>query len=156
MHGIDDVQQQLQQSIEELQNQLSHQFEQLAVQKEAQQRSHDQLSELIIGLSVQMLQFTNRFAEVGSNGGAGFSNGGNNFSRLSRIDFPRFDGEDVQGWLYRCEQFFELDAMPENRKVKVASIHLNGRALVWLQFYMKGFGVGNWPEWDEYLDYHCW
>jgi len=48
------------------------------------------------------------------------------------------------------EQFFELDAIPENRKVKVASIHLSGWALVWHQSYTKGFGVGVWPEWGEY------
>jgi len=87
---------------------------------------------------------------VGSNGGTGISNGGTNFSRLSRIDFPKFEGEDVQGWLYKCEQFFELGAIAGIRRVKVASIHLSGRAFVWHQAYMKGFGVGNWPDWEEY------
>ena len=53
------------------------------------------------------MQLTNR-------PGDGVNNGGNNFSRLSRINFPKFEGEDVQGWLYKCEQFFELDAIAEN------------------------------------------
>lgn len=26
--------------------------------------------------------------------------------RLVRIDFPKFDGEDTMGWLYRANQFF--------------------------------------------------
>jgi len=56
--------------------------------------------------------------------------GGSNLSRLSRIDFPKFEGEDAQGWIYKCEQFFELDSIGENMRVKIASIHLSGRALI--------------------------
>jgi len=156
------------QSIEELQNRVHNQSGQLAAlneaqqrshaqlselitaQKEAQQRSHEQLSELITGLSFQMTQLKERSRETGGNGGSGSSNGGNGFSRLSRVDFPKFDGEDVQGWLYKCEQFFEIDAIPGNRRVKIASIHLSGRALVWHQSFMRGFGLGVWPEWEEY------
>jgi len=89
------------------------------------------------------MQLTNR-------PGDGVNNGGNNFSRLSRINFPKFEGEDVQGWLYKCEQFFELDAIAENWRVKVASIHLSGRALVWHQAYIRNFGAGNWLGWEEY------
>jgi len=78
------------------------------------------------------------------------SNNGNfNFSRLSRVDFPRFDGEDVQGWVYRCEQFFEVEGTPGNLKVRVASIQLTGKALIWHQSFMKGRN-GVWPGWDEY------
>ena len=70
------------------------------------------------------MQLTNRAADTGTPGG-------NNLSRLSRIDFPKFEGEDVQGWVYKCEQFFELDVIAEGKRVKIAVIHLTGRALVW-------------------------
>jgi len=76
------------------------------------------------------MQLTNWSGEMGNNGG-------NTFSRLSRVDFSKFEGEDVQGWLYKCEQFFEIDVFAKNRKVKVASIHLCGRALAWHQAYMR-------------------
>jgi len=69
------------------------------------------------------MQLSNRTPE-------GMCPGNNTLSRLSRIDFPRFAGEDVQGWVYKYEQFFELDAIVDNRRVKIASIHLFGRALV--------------------------
>lgn len=127
MPRIDDVQQLLQQSIDDLQGQINSQSEQisiqLAAQRDAQEHSSAQLRELITGLSVQLLQLANRTND----------NGGNNLSRLSRVDFPKFEGEDIQGWIYRCEQFFELDSIAENRRVKIASIHLSGRALVWHQ-----------------------
>jgi len=136
MPRIDDVQQQLQQSIDDLRGKLSSQAEQLqgqlAAHRETQERAHAQLGELITGLSLQVMQLTNRTPDIGTAGG-------NNLSRLSRIDFPKFEGDDVQGWSYKCEQFFELDAITENKKVKIAAIHLSGRALVWHQSFMKQF-----------------
>ena len=38
----------------------------------------------------------------------------------------------------------------ENRRVKIASIHLSGRALVWHQSFMKDFPDGTWPSWEGY------
>lgn len=63
---------------------------------EAQEIPHAQLKELITGLSVQVMQLTNQTNDIGATGG-------NNLSRLSRIDFPKFEGDDVQGWIYKCE-----------------------------------------------------
>jgi len=50
-------------------------------------------------------------------------------TRYSRIDFPKFSGEDLRGWVYRCEQFFEYEDTTEESKVKVVAIYLEGRAL---------------------------
>jgi len=130
MPRIDDVQQQLQQAIDELQNQLNTRTEQiqgqLPAQREAQVQSQAQLRELITTLSVQVMQLSNQTPD-------GMSPSNHSLSRLPRIDFPRFEGDDVQGWVYKCEQFFDLDAIGDNRRVKIASIHLTGRALIWHQ-----------------------
>ena len=34
---------------------------------------------------------------------------GGQYGRLTKIEFPKFDGEDVIGWLYRVNKFFEMD-----------------------------------------------
>ncbi|GKB26510.1 hypothetical protein Tco_0865911 [Tanacetum coccineum] len=31
------------------------------------------------------------------------------FSRVIKIEFPKFGGKDVRGWMFRCEQFFPID-----------------------------------------------
>ena len=67
---------------------------------------------------------------------------------MSKIDFPKFGGEDVQGWAYKCEQFFEVDSTSDNMKVKIAAIHLNGKALLWHQCFVKN--REEWPDWDQY------
>lgn len=29
--------------------------------------------------------------------------------RITKIEFPKFDGKNVEGWIYHCERFFEVD-----------------------------------------------
>ena len=48
-----------------------------------------------------------------------------------RRDFPSFEGEDVHKWLYKCNQFFEMEEVPETEKLKLASYYLDGVALYW-------------------------
>ncbi|GJV39841.1 hypothetical protein Tco_1418281 [Tanacetum coccineum] len=31
------------------------------------------------------------------------------FSRLAKVEFPKFDGADVRGWMFRCEEFFAIE-----------------------------------------------
>ncbi|GJZ84917.1 hypothetical protein Tco_0650256 [Tanacetum coccineum] len=35
------------------------------------------------------------------------------YSRLTKVEFPKFGGEDVRGWMFRCEQFFTIDNIAE-------------------------------------------
>ncbi|GJW87076.1 hypothetical protein Tco_0162416 [Tanacetum coccineum] len=40
-------------------------------------------------------------------------------------------GEDIKGWMYKCEQFFRVDNVQDDQKVPLISIHLFDIALVW-------------------------
>ncbi|KAK8947110.1 hypothetical protein KSP39_PZI006748 [Platanthera zijinensis] len=71
-------------------------------------------------------------------------------TRFPRLDFPRFSGEDLMPWIYKCDQFFEIDGTPEDAKVRMASVHLEGKALYWHQAYMKARLTRQWPNWEEY------
>ncbi|GKA80211.1 retrotransposable element Tf2 [Tanacetum coccineum] len=53
------------------------------------------------------------------------------YSRVTKIEFPRFRGEDVRGWLLKCEQFFKVDGVEENQKINLISVHLHDIALMW-------------------------
>jgi len=91
--------------------------------------------------------------QIASHGGSGEVSSGNSnqpLSRLSRVEFTRFYGEDVVGWIYKCEQFFEIDQTVECMQVKIASIHLSGKALLWHQSFMKNRGLREWPLRGEY------
>ncbi|KAH7521526.1 hypothetical protein FEM48_Zijuj07G0042900 [Ziziphus jujuba var. spinosa] len=49
-----------------------------------------------------------------------------------KLDFPRFDGNDPKGWLYKGEQYFEIKKIEPLQQVQLALFHLDGIALQWL------------------------
>ncbi|GJV33355.1 hypothetical protein Tco_1393755 [Tanacetum coccineum] len=50
------------------------------------------------------------------NNGEGTSQRGGqrNYGRLTKVEFPKFSGEDVQGWLYKVHQFFVTDGIQDD------------------------------------------
>lgn len=72
-------------------------------------------------------------------------------SRRPRRDFPTFEGEEVHKWLYKCNQYFDLEEIPENDKLKLASYYLDGMALYWHQNYTRNL-EGQELTWPEYVD----
>ena len=83
-------------------------------------------------------------AQLKNNQGKSQSQGGGNgnlpqargqylATRQTKVDFPRFNGGDLNGWLYKCYQFFEIDATPPETIVKLTAINMEGRALQWHQ-----------------------
>lgn len=72
-------------------------------------------------------------------------------TKCSTIEFPHFLGENLRGWIYRCDKFFEVDETPPHAKVKIAFVHLDGRPLQWHQAYMKGRITRDVPMWEEYV-----
>ncbi|KAF9591809.1 hypothetical protein IFM89_007364 [Coptis chinensis] len=51
--------------------------------------------------------------------------------RPLRLDFPRIEGEEPEGWIFQVEQFFSLNHMAPAQQVIMASIHLRGEAVAW-------------------------
>ncbi|KAG8387123.1 hypothetical protein BUALT_Bualt03G0220500 [Buddleja alternifolia] len=93
----------------------------------------------------------------GENGGDSIRGGGNSNlgyqipTKVARVEFPRFNGDYLRGWLYKCEQFFEVDETPPTAKVKMASVHLEGKIIQWHQMYMKGRLTREIPNSEEYI-----
>ncbi|GJY63672.1 retrotransposon-related protein [Tanacetum coccineum] len=62
--------------------------------------------------------------------------GNSRFSRLGKMEFPKFHGEDVKGWMFRVKQFFAIDAF----------IKTHGEAVTWAEYeevVLKIFGDAN-------------
>ncbi|KAH0683132.1 hypothetical protein KY290_021721 [Solanum tuberosum] len=72
-------------------------------------------------------------------------------SRLSKIEFPRFNGTNLRSWIYKVDQFFSLDEIPLNQKVRVASLHFDGLAIEWHLAFIKSRQHLPYPTWDKYL-----
>ncbi|XP_026399763.1 uncharacterized protein LOC113295647 [Papaver somniferum] len=69
----------------------------------------------------------------GSNTG-GFHTGGrdsNQFHRMPKLDFPRFDGDNPKSWIRKCEYYFQMHNTHELHKTRMAAIHLDGKSTKW-------------------------
>ncbi|XP_015169203.1 uncharacterized protein [Solanum tuberosum] len=71
--------------------------------------------------------------------------------RCSKLDFPRFSGSNLRAWLYNVDQFFAMDEVPYDQRVRVASIHLDGEAIVWHRSYLKSRNTVIDPFWFKYV-----
>ena len=72
-------------------------------------------------------------------------------AKLTRLEFPKFHGEGLNEWLCKCEQYFDFDETADDFKLRIASLHLEGRALQWHQNYMGNKGNQRVLQWEEYI-----
>nr|GEV56060.1 retrovirus-related Pol polyprotein from transposon TNT 1-94 [Tanacetum cinerariifolium] len=78
--------------------------------------------------------------------------GASRFSRIGKLEFPKFYGDDVKGWIYRVKQFFTVDDVRNKDKIKIVSIHIYNRALAWhLQFVRTQGENVTWPVYEEVI-----
>ncbi|KAD4177974.1 hypothetical protein E3N88_26565 [Mikania micrantha] len=120
---------------------------------ENQQAILDQNSEAIQLLQTGMTTLVTQLAEI-NNRLRNDRNGGFQDQRLvrtGRLDFPKFNGDEVEGWIIRCNHFFMIDRTSDCSKVHYAVINLEGPALEWHQGYVmsQNRNVED-ISWDEY------
>ncbi|KAG8364541.1 hypothetical protein BUALT_Bualt18G0007800 [Buddleja alternifolia] len=48
-------------------------------------------------------------------------------TKCSTMEFPKFHGEDLRGWVYRCEQFFDVDETPDESKIYLIEVLEEGQ-----------------------------
>ena len=61
------------------------------------------------------------------------------FSKMARLEFPKYSGDDLTEWFNRVAQFFEFQSTTENQKVSLASFHLEGKANQWWQWLRRAY-----------------
>ena len=83
----------------------------------------------IAALNMKQNQLMAQVQQEVQPGNNGQVRGGYFSTRQTKVDFSRFNGKDLHGWMYRCEQFFDIDGTPLVSRVKLAAINLEGRAL---------------------------
>lgn len=45
-----------------------------------------------------------------------------------RVNVPRFDGSEVEEWIYKIDKFFTLHRLPLDTRLSVVAFHLDGEA----------------------------
>jgi hypothetical protein len=72
---------------------------------------------------------------------------------LPRMDLTSFWGENPKGWLRKCRKFFKLNSTPSQQWVELASLYLEGKALIRFEGYMCGVECS--MGWEEFLRAIC-
>ncbi|KAG8374979.1 hypothetical protein BUALT_Bualt10G0051900 [Buddleja alternifolia] len=53
---------------------------------------------------------------------------GSNYTSFPKIEFPHFDGENPRPWILRSNRYFQvINTIPEEQKVTLASVYLEGK-----------------------------
>lgn len=60
-------------------------------------------------------------------------------SKLAKLEFPRYFGDNQTEWFNRVEQFFEYQGTLAVQKVSLASFHLEGEANQWWQWLRRAY-----------------
>ncbi|KAH9648537.1 hypothetical protein KPL70_025625 [Citrus sinensis] len=60
-------------------------------------------------------------------------------SRLTKLECPRYSGDDPMEWYNRIMQFFEYQEATNEQKVSLASFHLEGGANQWWQWMRRTY-----------------
>ncbi|KAF8405656.1 hypothetical protein HHK36_007732 [Tetracentron sinense] len=68
-----------------------------------------------------------------------------------KLDFPRWDEDDPSGWVSRAERFFRFHRTLEASRVDIASIHLEGEAVQWYDWFEASHGIPTWATFVEGL-----
>jgi hypothetical protein len=67
--------------------------------------------------------------------------------KLTKLDFPRYNGEDdPTSWICRVEQFFEFQRTEPHEKILMVAYHLEGDAQMWYQLIREDDEVMTWES----------
>ncbi|KAH9679855.1 hypothetical protein KPL71_026304 [Citrus sinensis] len=141
--------------LEERVEQLSHQFNENV--EVLSQQSND-LQELILSLCDQFIRFQenrNNNQPLQNNNQqpepAGRIGGALVQPRHIRLDFSVFSGENPTSWIFRCEQYQRLAALPETDVLSLAIGHLDGDAVPWYHWLEQTMGNMTWAQFKRAL-----
>jgi hypothetical protein len=68
---------------------------------------------------------------------------------MSKLNFPKFAGEDPVIWHDKCVDYFTFFKVPESMWVTVASLHMEGNVTRWLQVYKLKKNLGTWTQFGQ-------
>ncbi|KAH9768883.1 hypothetical protein KPL71_011779 [Citrus sinensis] len=74
-------------------------------------------------------------------------------SRVAKLEFPHYAGNDPTEWFNRVDQFFEYQGSTEDQNVVLPSFHLEGEANQWWQWLRKSYQEeGRDVTWEIFME----
>ncbi|XP_042489875.1 uncharacterized protein LOC122069856 [Macadamia integrifolia] len=73
-------------------------------------------------------------------------------TRAIPLDFPRFNGIDPVGWIFKAEHFFDYHGAADDQRLLISSLHMDGPALWWFQGVLRVTQFTTWPDFTQALE----
>ena len=73
--------------------------------------------------------------------------------RSMKMEVPKFDGSDPNGWVFQIEEFFDFHGTPETLRLRIVSFHMEGRAATWYQWMKMNSLLTTWKAFLQNLKY---
>lgn len=61
-----------------------------------------------------------------------------------KLDFPRFDGSEPLNWIFKAEQLFSYYSTPDEQRLTIVAVHMEGSVVPWYQMMQKAKLIPNW------------
>ncbi|KAG2685435.1 hypothetical protein I3760_10G124800 [Carya illinoinensis] len=71
--------------------------------------------------------------------------------RPIRLDFPVFNGDNPHGWLFKVKHFCTYHSILPQHKMRLVSLHMEGKALVWFQDLEESGRINTWDAFVKAL-----
>ena len=68
-----------------------------------------------------------------------------------RLELPIFSGDDAYGWLIRVDRYFKVNGVKDDERLDSILVTLEGRALVWYQWWEDNTCLPTWRKFKEAL-----
>ena len=62
--------------------------------------------------------------------------------KVLRVKVHRFDGTNVEDWIYKISKFFDLHNVSPTMRLSMVPFHLEGAPSTWYQWMEKGWFCG--------------
>jgi hypothetical protein len=82
---------------------------------------------------------------------SGMGRGDLSATKLPKLNFPEFSGENPKLWLSRCEKYFDMYGVEEFRWIHIASMYLKDAAARWFQSIECRLRGASWKDFSILL-----
>ncbi|PIA35118.1 hypothetical protein AQUCO_03600054v1 [Aquilegia coerulea] len=69
--------------------------------------------------------------------------------KIPKLAFPQFGGDDVRTWIRKADRYFSFNPIDPSQMALFASLHLEGKAEIWLQSCFDSLNDVSWEEFTE-------
>nr|XP_010938809.1 uncharacterized protein LOC105057807 [Elaeis guineensis] len=98
----------------------------------------EELKNLLASINLQHNELAANINQAGTSQtrDRSMNDSGQSWMHYPKLDFPCFNGHELESWLVKADYYFEVtNTLPRN-KVKLAALYLEGKALQWHQGYI--------------------